>query len=155
MAAIASSHPAPSPGRSSDRPSASCGTRPGHPTPCTAGDGSAPPWSGGVVLAIAGSSCSSRPAASSPVSIRHRPRQRRRRRRSRGLRRSAARPAAGAVYVVQPGDTFWSIAATLVPAGDVRAEVDRLAALNGSAALAGRPAHSAGRIARLVRWRPQ
>ncbi|MEY2423544.1 MAG: hypothetical protein QOI95_3611 [Acidimicrobiaceae bacterium] len=40
-----------------------------------------------------------------------------------------------AVYVVQPGDTVWSIAHDLDPSGDTRATVDRLVALNGSAAL--------------------
>jgi Tfp pilus assembly protein FimV len=44
-------------------------------------------------------------------------------------------PPPGSVYVVQPGDTLWSIARALVPAGDVRAEVDDLQTLNGSAAL--------------------
>lgn len=39
------------------------------------------------------------------------------------------------VYVVQPGDTVWSIAHELDPAGDPRALVDRIVALNGSAAL--------------------
>jgi hypothetical protein len=36
---------------------------------------------------------------------------------------------------VQPGDTLWSIARELAPAGDIRAEVDRLQDLNGTAAL--------------------
>jgi hypothetical protein len=40
-----------------------------------------------------------------------------------------------AVYVVQPGDTVWSIARDLDPTGDPRALVDRIVALNGSAAL--------------------
>ena len=40
-----------------------------------------------------------------------------------------------AVYVVQPGDTVWSIAHDLDPAGDPRAIVDRIVALNGGAAL--------------------
>jgi hypothetical protein len=44
-------------------------------------------------------------------------------------------PPPGSVYVVQPGDTLWSVARSLVPAGDVRAEVDHLETLNGSAAL--------------------
>jgi len=44
-------------------------------------------------------------------------------------------PPPGSVYVVQPGDTLWSIARSLAPAGDVRAEVDQLEALNGSASL--------------------
>jgi Tfp pilus assembly protein FimV len=42
---------------------------------------------------------------------------------------------AGAVYVVQPGDTIWSIAHELDPSGDARAMVDRIVALNGGAAL--------------------
>jgi Tfp pilus assembly protein FimV len=41
----------------------------------------------------------------------------------------------GATYVVQPGDTVWSIAEQLAPAGDVRGMVDRLVDLNGGAAL--------------------
>ena len=40
-----------------------------------------------------------------------------------------------AVYVVQPGDTVWSIAHDLDPSGDARAMVDRIVALNGGAAL--------------------
>jgi hypothetical protein len=40
-----------------------------------------------------------------------------------------------AVYVVQPGDTIWSIAHDLDPSGDARALVDRIVALNGGAAL--------------------
>src|SRR3954465_5998723 len=39
------------------------------------------------------------------------------------------------VYVVQPGDTLWSIAAQLAPGQDVRAMVDHLVSLNGGAAL--------------------
>ena len=42
---------------------------------------------------------------------------------------------ARAVYVVQPGDTIWSIAHDLDPSGDARATVDRIVALNGGAAL--------------------
>ena len=42
---------------------------------------------------------------------------------------------ARAVYVVQPGDTLWSIAHDLDPSGDTRATVDRLVSLNGGAAL--------------------
>jgi hypothetical protein len=39
-------------------------------------------------------------------------------------------------YLVQPGDTLWSVAAGLTPAGsDVRATVDRLAELNGGPVL--------------------
>jgi Tfp pilus assembly protein FimV len=44
-------------------------------------------------------------------------------------------PPPGSFYVVQPGDTLWKIASELVPADHVRDEVDRLADLNGSAAL--------------------
>jgi hypothetical protein len=42
----------------------------------------------------------------------------------------------GAVYVVQPGDTLWSIAAEIAPGTDVRRTVDRLVDLNGATALA-------------------
>jgi nucleoid-associated protein YgaU len=42
---------------------------------------------------------------------------------------------ARAVYVVQPGDTIWSIAHELDPSGDTRGTVDRIVALNGGAAL--------------------
>ncbi len=38
-------------------------------------------------------------------------------------------------YVVQPGDTFWSIARRLRPDGDPRPLVDRLVAEHGSAVL--------------------
>src|SRR3954454_12008824 len=44
-------------------------------------------------------------------------------------------PPPGSVYIVQPGDTLWSIARAFTPAADVRAEVDRLAGRNGTAAL--------------------
>jgi hypothetical protein len=47
----------------------------------------------------------------------------------------AAGGGASAVYVVQPGDTWWSIARHLQPAGDVRDLVDRLAAGHDGAAL--------------------
>jgi len=46
-----------------------------------------------------------------------------------------ARGPEAPVYVVQPGDTLWSIAREQVASGDIRAEVDRLARLNGSAAV--------------------
>ncbi|MEO7555854.1 MAG: LysM peptidoglycan-binding domain-containing protein, partial [Acidimicrobiales bacterium] len=42
---------------------------------------------------------------------------------------------AEATYVVQPGDTLWSIARRLAPKADVTATVDRLADLNGSSAI--------------------
>jgi hypothetical protein len=48
---------------------------------------------------------------------------------------SGQRVPARAVYVVQPGDTIWTIARDLDPSGDTRATVDRIVALNGSAAL--------------------
>ncbi len=50
---------------------------------------------------------------------------------------TADRPAApGAVYVVQPGDTFWAIARRLQPGGgDPRPLVARLVAAHGSASL--------------------
>lgn len=41
----------------------------------------------------------------------------------------------GAVYVVQPGDTFWAIARRLQPGGDPRPLVARLVAAHGGAAL--------------------
>src|SRR5206468_4110059 len=48
-------------------------------------------------------------------------------------------PAAGggsaATYVVQPGDTWWTIARHLQPTGDVRGLVDRLSAEHGGAVL--------------------
>lgn len=37
-----------------------------------------------------------------------------------------ALPAASRVWVVRPGDTLWSIAEAVDPAGDVRPFVDRL-----------------------------
>ena len=51
---------------------------------------------------------------------------------------STAAPAvapARSVYVVQPGDTLWSIAQKLDPTGDPRETVDRLVDLNGGSAL--------------------
>ncbi len=42
---------------------------------------------------------------------------------------------AGRTYVVQPGDTFWSIAREVEPEGDVRPVVDRLVAEHGGATL--------------------
>jgi LysM domain-containing protein len=41
---------------------------------------------------------------------------------------SRAVPATARVYVVQPGDTLWSIARSFQPAGEIRPLVDRLAA---------------------------
>jgi hypothetical protein len=52
-----------------------------------------------------------------------------------GAPQTSPPPAPGVVYVVQPGDTLWSIAAKLAPGADPRDEVDRLAAINGGAAL--------------------
>jgi nucleoid-associated protein YgaU len=44
-------------------------------------------------------------------------------------------PMSGTEYVVQPGDTLWSIAARLAPDEDPRAVVDALRAANGGADL--------------------
>lgn len=46
-----------------------------------------------------------------------------------------ARPADGARYVVQPGDTVWSIAAEVAPSGDVRPVVDAIVAARGTSPL--------------------
>lgn len=40
-------------------------------------------------------------------------------------------PAVGQTYVVKPGDTLWSIAATIAPDSDPRPVVDALRAANG------------------------
>jgi hypothetical protein len=40
-----------------------------------------------------------------------------------------------AVYVVQPGDTYWTVARRVQPSGDVRALVDHLSAEHGGAPL--------------------
>ena len=48
---------------------------------------------------------------------------------------SFAPPATGATYVVQPGDTLWSIAHRLRPSADPRPLVDRLVTLHGGATL--------------------
>jgi hypothetical protein len=45
------------------------------------------------------------------------------------------RPVAGEVYVVQPGDTLWTIAAAVAPDRDPRPIVDRLREVNGTATL--------------------
>lgn len=42
-------------------------------------------------------------------------------------------PVASSTYVVQPGETLWSVARRLDPDGDPRPVVDRLAAANGGA----------------------
>ena len=47
----------------------------------------------------------------------------------------AARGGAAAVYFVQPGDTYWSIARRLQPSGDVRVLVDRLSSEHSGAPL--------------------
>jgi len=47
----------------------------------------------------------------------------------------AGRGGAAAVYVVQPGDTYWSIARNLQPSGDVRVLVDKLSSEHGGAPL--------------------
>ena len=52
-----------------------------------------------------------------------------------GSAATAARQAASG-YVVQPGDTLWSIARRLQPDGDVRPLVDQLVDLNGGTDLA-------------------
>ena len=45
----------------------------------------------------------------------------------------APSPIASSLYVVQPGDTLWSIAASVAPDTDVRLTVDRLVEANGAA----------------------
>lgn len=51
-------------------------------------------------------------------------------------RATSKRPGSSvAVYVVQPGDTFWDIARRLEPAGDPRPLVARLVAAHGSPVL--------------------
>ena len=45
------------------------------------------------------------------------------------------RPVAAQTYVVQPGDTFWSLARRMQPSGDIRPLVDRLVALHHGATL--------------------
>ena len=48
---------------------------------------------------------------------------------------SAPQPVSAATYVVQPGDTLWSIARSIQPTGEVRPLVDRLSAQVGGRAL--------------------
>lgn len=48
---------------------------------------------------------------------------------------SAAPAATDAVVEVQPGDSIWTVARRLQPAGDVRPLVDRLLAANGATVL--------------------
>lgn len=48
---------------------------------------------------------------------------------------SGGRPIAGDAYVVQPGDTLWSIARRIRPGADPRPLVDRLATLHGGTTL--------------------
>ncbi|HEX8769742.1 MAG TPA: LysM peptidoglycan-binding domain-containing protein [Acidimicrobiales bacterium] len=50
-------------------------------------------------------------------------------------RSSAGAPMSGSAYVVQPGETLWSIARRVDPGGDPRPVVDRLAAAHGGAEL--------------------
>ena len=47
----------------------------------------------------------------------------------------AGRGGPAAVYVVQPGDTYWTIARRLQPMGDVRSLVDRLSSEHSGAPL--------------------
>jgi len=49
----------------------------------------------------------------------------------------SAEASAAATVVAQPGDSLWTIARRLHPTGDVRALVDQLVALNGTALEAG------------------
>lgn len=48
---------------------------------------------------------------------------------------ASERPPSATRYVVQPGDTLWSIASHLAPGEDLRPVVDRLAAQHGSSDL--------------------
>ena len=48
---------------------------------------------------------------------------------------AGGRLSPGVTYVVQPGDTFWSIAVRLRPASDPRPLVDKLVATHGGATL--------------------
>lgn len=47
----------------------------------------------------------------------------------------ASAPSTSAVYVVQPGDTFWSIARRVKPNADPRPLVDRLVVAHGGSTL--------------------
>jgi Tfp pilus assembly protein FimV len=49
--------------------------------------------------------------------------------------RFAGEPAATVTYVVEPGDTVWSIAESLAPDADPRPFVDEIVEANGSARL--------------------
>lgn len=44
-------------------------------------------------------------------------------------------PPTGSTVIVQAGDTYWSIAESLRPSGDIRATVDALVASNGGRSL--------------------
>ena len=44
-------------------------------------------------------------------------------------------PSAGPTIIVRQGDTLWSIARRVAPGGDIRAAVDRLAAVHGTGPL--------------------
>jgi hypothetical protein len=46
-----------------------------------------------------------------------------------------ARPVTGHTYVVQPGDTLWSVATRLGRGGDIRRTVQELADANGGSAI--------------------
>jgi hypothetical protein len=48
---------------------------------------------------------------------------------------ASATPDRPTSYVVQPGDTIWSVARRLKPEGDLRPVVDELVSANGGAAL--------------------
>jgi hypothetical protein len=48
---------------------------------------------------------------------------------------ASAAPVEGQVYVVQPGDTLWTVAAAVAPESDPRPIVDRLRDVNGAATL--------------------
>jgi Tfp pilus assembly protein FimV len=47
----------------------------------------------------------------------------------------APHPVAAVTYVVQPGDTLWSIAAAVAPGADLRAVVDAIADANSGSSL--------------------